>query len=68
MITEAQLANLLLDAYNEEADTEITPAEARQRIAIKQAAAIAQFVQGRATVVTGTSATGGPVTGTGIIQ
>lgn len=68
MITEQQLAVLLEEAYDVESDSEVNPAEARQRIAQKQAAAVAQFVQGRQTVVTGTSSDGATVTGTGIIQ
>jgi len=68
MISEAQLASLLESAYDAESDLEVNPAEARQRIAQKQAQAIAQFVQGRNTIVTGTSSDGATVTGTGIIQ
>ncbi|HCY81546.1 MAG TPA: hypothetical protein DHV22_08080 [Xanthomarina gelatinilytica] len=68
MISEAQLAILLEEAYDVESDSEVNPAEARQRIAQKQAEAIAQFVQGRQTIVTGTSSDGATVAGTGIIQ
>lgn len=68
MITEAQLANLLEVAYDTESDKEVNPSEARRRIAEKQAQAIALFVQGRDTVVTGVSSNGGTVTGTGVIQ
>lgn len=68
MISEAQLAILLESAYDAESDLEVNPAEARQRIAQKQAQAIAQFVQGRTTVVTGVSSDGATITGTGIIQ
>lgn len=67
-ITEAQLANLIKDAFDADSDTQVNPAEARQRQAEKIANAIKQYVVGRQTVVTGSSATGGPVTGTGVIQ
>ncbi|QKX04890.1 hypothetical protein HN014_08150 [Aquimarina sp. TRL1] len=66
-MTEAQLANLLELAYDAEADTGVSPEEARRRFAKKQAAAIAQFVVGRTTTVTGVSSDGATVTGTGII-
>ena len=68
MITEAQLADLLEQAYDVEADAGVTPEQARRRFAKKQAAAIAQFVIGRTTTVVGTSVTGGAVTGTGVIN
>jgi len=67
-ITEAELADLLEAAYDAESGTVVEPSEARRRIAVKQANAIAQFVIGRETQVTGTSVSGGAVTGTGIIQ
>ena len=65
-ITQEQLANQIEAAYDAESDTEVNPSDARRRVAEKIAEAVAQFVQGRETVVTGTSATGGA--GTGIIQ
>jgi len=76
MITEQQLATLLEDAYNAESGTVVEPAEARHRIAIKQASAIAQFVIGRQTTVSvnvnGTTSNGGSFAvnaqGTGIIN
>lgn len=67
-INESQLAAKITAALNEESQQEINPAEARVRIGEKLAAAFAQFVQGRTTTVTGTSVSGGAVTGTGIIQ
>ncbi|WP_438710866.1 hypothetical protein ACSTS3_19705 [Aquimarina muelleri] len=68
MITEAELANLLEQAYDVEADAGATPEEARRRFAEKQAAAITQFVVGRTTTVTGIASDGATVTGTGIIN
>lgn len=67
-ITEAQLANLIKEAFDFDSDKDVNPAEARQRQANKIAAAVSQFVIGRTTTVTGTSATGGAVTGTGVIK
>jgi hypothetical protein len=68
MINEQQLSNLIKLALDSESDVQVNPAEARQRMADKIAQAVALFVIGRITLVTGTSATGGPITGTGIIQ
>ncbi len=68
-ITEAQLSakiKAVLDLKS--GDPEVNIEEARQSLADELAQAIAQFVQARTTIVTGTSATGGAVTGTGIIQ
>lgn len=70
MITEQQLAILLEQAYDIEADAGVSPEDARRRFAEKQAAAIAQFVIGRSVTVTvntinGVDGTGSPVTGTG---
>jgi hypothetical protein len=67
-ITKAQLANLIKEAFDFDSDKEVSPAEARQRQADKIADAVSQFVIGRTTTVTGTSATGGVVTGTGTIK
>lgn len=67
-ITEQQLSKILQDAFDFDSDKEVNPAEARKRLAEKIASGVAQFVIGRTTVVTGASATGGPVTGKGIIQ
>jgi hypothetical protein len=67
-ITEQQLADLIEAAFDAESDTVVDPAGARRRQAEKIAAAVKQFVVGRETVITGTSVSGGPVTGTGIIQ
>lgn len=68
MITEAQLAILLEQAYDVEADAGVSPEAARKRFAEKQAAAFAQFVIGRNTTVTGVSSDGATVTGTGIVN
>lgn len=68
-ITEQQLAQGLEDLYDEYSNrTDIEPAEARKKIAQKQAKLFFQAMIGRNTTVTGTSATGGAVTGTGTIQ
>lgn len=67
MITVDKLAELLEEAYDIEADKKISPEQARKRIAKKQAEAFASFVIGRKTNVVGTSATGGPVKGSGTI-
>lgn len=67
-ITEQQLAKVIQDAFDFDSDRDVNPAEARQRLAEKIAAGVAEYVVGRTTTVTGSSATGGPVTGTGIIK
>lgn len=67
-ITEAQLAAFIQDAFDTYSDVEVDPREARREQAKKIAAAVAQFVIGRTTIVTGTTATGVAVTGTGVIQ
>lgn len=68
MITELQLKQLIKEALDQESDVQVNPAEARERMAGRLANAFALFVIGRTTIVTGTSVSGGPVTGTGIIQ
>lgn len=68
MIDEQQLAELIEQAFDMFSDVEVDPDYARQKQAEMIAAAVAQFVIGRETVVTGTSVSGGAVTGTGIIQ
>lgn len=68
-ITKAQLSQRLQDIrnqFNDEVDIDIL--EARRIIADEEADAINDFVIGRTTTVTGTSATGGAVTGTGTIK
>lgn len=67
-ITKAELAALFEKAFDDESDVVVSPEQARKRQANKMADAIFSFVIGRETTVTGTSATGGPVTGTGIIK
>ncbi|RWX03358.1 hypothetical protein [Flavobacterium cerinum] len=49
-------------------DPNVDPATARQEFAKDMAKIVHDAIVGRQTVVTGTSASGGPVTGTGIIQ
>lgn len=68
MITQQQLKALIKQALDAESNVQVDPAEARERMAERLAEAVALFVIGRQTVVTGTSATGGPITGVGIIQ
>lgn len=68
MISQQQLKALIKQALDAESNVEVDPAEARERMAERLAEAVALFVIGRQTVVTGTSATGGPITGVGIIQ
>ena len=68
-ITKAQLSQRLQDIRNQYNDkTDISIEAARIAIADAEAQAISDFVIGRTTAVTGTSATGGAVTGTGTIQ
>lgn len=67
-ITKAQLKAEILDAMNLNSDTEIDPDVAREVFAQKLADAIEAYVITRTTTVTGTSATGGAVTGQGTIQ
>lgn len=68
-ITQAQLAAKIKAAFDFDSDKAgVKPEEARQRQANEIAEAVAQFVIGRTTTVTGTSATGGAVTGTGVIK
>lgn len=67
-ITKSALALLLKEAFDSQSDVVVDPAIARQELADKIADAIEKYVVLRETVVTGTSTSGGPVTGTGIIQ
>ena len=67
--TEQQLADKLFEIkefYSN--DSTVDPETARREMSNKEAKAIADYVIGRTTNVTGTSATGGAVTGTGIIE
>lgn len=68
-ISQAQLAAKIKAAMEFHSDNpEVNIPEARQHFANQLAEAIVQFTVGRETLVTGTSATGGSVTGTGIIK
>jgi hypothetical protein len=68
-ITKAQLSARLQAIRNQFNDTVgIDIIDARKKIADEEADAINDFVIGRLTAVTGTSASGGAVTGTGTIQ
>lgn len=68
-ISKAQLSAKIKAAmeFNSD-DPEVDIPQARQHFADELADAIEQFTVGRETTVTGTSATGGAVTGTGIIK
>lgn len=67
-ITKTQLATTIKNALDRHSDKEVDPAQARKEMADDLADAFAAYVVGRTVTVTGSSATGGPVTGTGIIQ
>ena len=68
-ITKEQLSQGLQDIRNQfNDDKDISIEDARVAIADQEAQLISDFVIGRETEVTGTSASGGAVTGTGIIQ
>lgn len=68
-ITKEQLSARLQAIRNQFSDDpNINIVDARRIIADEEADAINDFVIGRTTTVTGTSATGGAVTGTGTIQ
>jgi len=62
-----ELAQNLQAAFDAESDVQVDPAAARQRQAQKIADAIHAYITAGVvqTTVTGSSATGGPVTGTG---
>ena len=66
-INQTQLAALIQTAFDATSDVVVEPQAARKKLAKDLADAVAQFVVGRETVVTGTSPSGA-VTGTGIIQ
>ncbi|CAA0158253.1 hypothetical protein [Tenacibaculum maritimum] len=67
--TKEQLAQKLFDIKQEYSNKQfLNPETARREMADKEALAIADFVIGRQTEVTGTSISGGAVTGTGIIK
>lgn len=67
-ITKEALSVLLLKAFDSQSDVVIDPRQARKKLADDIADAVEKYVVMRETIVTGTSATGGAVTGTGIIQ
>jgi hypothetical protein len=68
-ISKEALAKGLETIRNQFSDNaEIDIKEARKLIAEQEAQLIHDFVIGRQTNVTGSSVSGGPVTGTGIIQ
>lgn len=68
-ITKEQLSQRLQDIRNQFNDNPaINILDARKMISDQEADAINDFIVGRTTTVSGTSATGGAVTGTGTIQ
>ncbi len=68
-ISKSQLSQGLKDIRNQFNDkVDINIIEARKAIADQEAQLISDFVIGRTTAVTGTSVSGGAVTGTGTIQ
>lgn len=67
MIDENELADLIQEAFDMFSQVQCDPAEARELQAKKIANAISQFVIGRTATVTGTSVSGGTVTGTATI-
>jgi hypothetical protein len=68
-ITQQQLEDGLYAIRNQYSDdSEIDIDVARRNIAKQEAKLIADFVIGRKTGVTGTSVSGGAITGTGTIQ
>lgn len=69
MINTADLAQAIEAALLATSQVpELDPVTARKTYSTALAAAITAFVVGRTTTVVGTSATGGPVTGTGTIN
>lgn len=67
-IDKATLTSLLQQAFDKTSDVVVDPAQARKQLAVDIANAVDSYVIGRETVVTGTSVSGGAVTGKGIIQ
>lgn len=68
-ITKEELSEglqAIRNQFNDKPDVDIV--QARKEIADQEAQLISDFVIGRTTSVTGSSASGGPVTGTGTIQ
>ena len=66
-IDTGTLEQRILSILDANSQKELDPAQARKRFAKELAAAISDFVITRKTDVTGTSASGGAVTGTGTI-
>jgi len=67
-IDKGTLTNLLQQAFDKTSDVVVDPAEARKQLAVDIANAVEAYVIGRETMVTGTSVSGGAVTGKGVIQ
>ncbi len=66
--TKEELTAKILEAFERQSNVVVNPVEARKKIAQDLAQAINDFVVNRETLVTGTSVTGGAVTGNGKIQ
>lgn len=64
MISQEELEELILEAFDEESDVEVEPAQARKNQAKKISQAIAMFVIGRQVIVTGVTPGSGTTTGT----
>lgn len=62
------LEQRILNILEDNSQNELDPAQARRQFAKKLAEAIEAYVITRKTKVTGTSVSGGAVTGTGIIE
>lgn len=67
-IEKPALIKLLQSAFDSTSDKKVKPVDARKQMAVDIADAIEAYIIGRETIVTGSSATGGPVSGTGVIQ
>ncbi|MCT4698086.1 hypothetical protein [Tenacibaculum haliotis] len=68
-LTKQQLADKLFQIREEYSnDSNVDPAAARREMADKEAQAINDFIIDRVTEVTGTSVSGGAVTGAGKIK
>lgn len=61
------MAQAIQEAFDSESEKDVDPAEARARQSVKLADAIDAFIRSGIvqTTVSGTSATGGPITGEG---
>ena len=67
-ITVNTLEQRILNVLKDNSQRELDPEEARRHFARELATAIEAYVITRTTTVTGTSVSGGAITGTGIIK